>query len=1058
MIKKIRLLFVFIFISVVANAQTGSISGTITDPKGETVIGGAVSVVGTTIGVATDFDGKYNIKNLKAGKYNILISALGYKKENRVVEVADGKTVTLDVKLQDDALMLQEAVVVGYGLEQKRDVTGSISTIKAKDINNTVQSSFDQAIQGRASGVQVTGGSGVAGAQTKIQIRGTNSVSAGSSPLYVIDGIILDNKDNSPGNVGYGNNPMSDINPNDIENIEILKDAAACAIYGSRGANGVILITTKKGKEGKTKFDFSYSYGTLEPTKKLAFLNASEHLKLRDDAQLALDTNKRDKPTTDMGFNWNNKTFTRAMADSFANATNGVGSDWIGGVLQTGQQHNYTLSATGGNENTTFYISGAYRDETSFLKGSHFKRLNTKISFDNKATDKLKLGTSISLNNTLQDRVPIGDVGGLGSAQQILPYAPIYNSNGTFNTDVNYGNPLWQLENWENTANIWRTIANIYAEYNITKSLSFRSQLGADLLAQKEYEFKFRDVSKSDTISRSYAVERRTNGLTLTNSNYFTYKKTYNDKHDISFLLGNEITKAETNGLGITGVGFSNDYLKNPNNGKDKTTYDYKSKSGFLSYFSRLNYKFLNRYLLGGSLRADGSSKFAANNKYGYFPSVSAGWLVSDEAFLKENKIISFLKIRTSYGQTGNAEIGDYASYGFYNAYAPAYGGNAAFVPSQLANPNLRWEKANAYDANLDMAFFRNRIALSITVYKKISSDLLMNRYLQTSSGFTTYLSNIGKLENKGLELVLNTKNIDNGKFTWTTDFNISFNKNKVLDAAGLPADAFDVQPGEGRVIKDYPVGQAYVVRYAGVQKVDGEITVHNADGSIKLDANGLEQKAIVKAGTDLYFDKYDNIMTSENPTGNFYDNRKPRGKPVPDFFGGISNTFTYKGFDFNFLFSFVYGNTIYDDPAKQQIGKWSNYAQRKEILDAWNATSNPNSNLPALITFNSKNQAQTYTAINSDRYLYDASFIRLRSLSFGYSLSSKACKKIKLSNLRIFINGGNLLTFTKYPGWDPEVLRNVKVNEAAGNISFAGPSFQTPQAKTITIGVKIGF
>jgi TonB-linked SusC/RagA family outer membrane protein len=1061
MIKKLLLYIFTIFLTTAVYSQTGTLSGTITDPKGETVIGAAVSVTGTTIGVATDFDGKYSIKNLKPGKYSIQIAALGFKKESRSVEVSADKTTILDIKLQDDALLLQEAVVVGYGLEQKRDVTGSIATIKAKDINNTVQSSFDQALQGRASGLQITGGSGVAGAQTKVQIRGTNSVTAGSSPLYVIDGIIIDNKDNTAGNVGYGNNPMSDINPNDIENIEVLKDAAACAIYGSRGANGVILITTKKGKDGKTKFDFSYSYGTLEPTKRLEFLNAKEQLDLRDKAQLVLDTNKRDKANTIIG-NWNNKNFTRAMADSFANATGGIGSEWIDGVLQTGQQHNYTLSATGGNERTTFYVSGAYRDETSFLKGSHFKRLNTKIALDNKATDKLTIGTSISINNTVQDRVPIGDNGGLGSAQQNLPFIPIYNSDSTFNTRAGYGNPLWQLENWKNNANIWRTIANIYGDLHITKALSFRSQLGVDNLSQTEYEYQFRDVS--DTSSRSYAWERRANGLTLTNSNYFTFRKNISDKHDFNFLLGNEITKAATSYIGVGGTGFTNDYLKDPQNGIEKFSYANKTASGFLSYYSRLNYKFLNRYLLGASIRYDGSSRFAANNKFGSFPSVSAGWLVSDEAFLKDNTVISFLKLRTSWGQTGNAEIGDYASYGFYSVNNNGYGGSGglnnglALTPSQLANPNLRWEKANAYDLNLDMAFFKNRIALSATVYRRVSTDLLMTRYIQTSAGFGGILTNIGKMENKGLEITINTKNIDNGKFTWSTDFNISFNRNKVLDAAGLPADAFESgEPGEGRVLLGYPVGQAYVVRYAGVQKEDGQITVRNADGTAKQDANGIEQKIDVKAGTDLYYDKFGNLMTWESPTGNFYDNRVPRGNPTPQFFGGISNTFTYKGFDLNFLFSFVVGNTIYDDPAKQQIGNWSNYAQRKDILDAYSAT-NTSSNIPALITFNSKGQAQGYNAINSDRYLYDASFIRLRSLTFGYNLSEKVCKKIKVSNLRIYLNGGNLLTFTKYPGWDPEVLRNVNTNSQQGNISFAGPSFQTPQARTIQIGVKIGF
>jgi TonB-dependent starch-binding outer membrane protein SusC len=1044
-------------------AQTATIKGVVSDAKGETIVGASVMLVGTNKGTATDLDGNYKIVDLKPGKVSLTFSSVGLKKQTQTIEITDLKEYVLNIKLEDDALLLQEAVVVGYGLEQKRDVTGAVATIKSKDINNTVQPSFDQAIQGRASGVQVTSSSGVAGAPVKIQIRGTNSITAGSSPLFVIDGVVMNNGDYSPGNTGTGSNPMGDINPNDIESMEVLKDAAACAIYGARGANGVILITTKKGKEGKTKFNFDYSYGIMQPTKKLEFLNAEEHLKLRDDAAKYSDTAFADKPSTLVGGSIRElkdgkmqlTNITRRMADSISDATGGQGYNWIDEVLQTGSLQNYNLSAAGGNDRTTFYISGGYRDEQSFLKGSRFKRLATKINIDNKANDYITLGTSIGITNSVTDRVPIGDAGGLGKAQQILPWVPIYNPNGSYN--MGSGNPLWQIENWKNNANVWRILPNAYVDLKLTKHLQFRTNLGIDFLNQIETEYQAKDSLNPS--SQAYAWDRRTNVNTITNSNYFTYQNTFRNIHSITFLLGNEVTKSRTTGIGVQGIGFANDGLTTPATALAYNQFQYQTGYGFLSYFSRLNYKLYDRLLLGMSFRYDGSSRFGNNNKWGTFPSFSAGYILSEEEWMKKLKFISFAKIRSSFGQTGNAEIGNFQSFGLYTSNPNGYNGNIALNPSQLANTNLGWEKANTIDVNLDLAFFKNRIALGVNYYNRQSQDLLMNKSFQTSSGFSGIITNVGSLKNEGFEFTLNTKNIE-GKFTWTTDFNIAMNRNKAQNLDGLPPDAFESgQPGEGRVIENYPIGIAYVVRYAGVQKEDGFIKRYDAKGNALTGPNGESLNSFVKAGTDLYYDKNGNLMTWQNPTGNFYDNRVARGNPVPKFFGGITNSFTYKGFDLNFLFVFVQGNTIYDDPAKQQIGNWGNngIAQRKEILEAYNR-DNKDSDIPALITTDSLGKRLAYNAINSDRYLYDASYIRLRSLTIGYNFNELFCKKIKVANLRIYINGGNLLTFTKYPGWDPEVLRNVNTNSQQGNISFAGPSFQTPQARTIQVGVKIGF
>jgi TonB-linked SusC/RagA family outer membrane protein len=1034
-----------------------SISGKVTDSKKEPIIGAAISIEGTSKGVATDLDGNYRITGLESKNYVLIISALGYTKQKKNIDLTAGNDKTLDIELLDDALQLDQLVVVGYGLEQKRDVTGSISTIKAKDINNTVQPSFEQAMQGRAAGVQVTAASGMAGSPVKINIRGSNSISAGSQPLYVIDGIPITTGDFSPGNLGSRTNALADINPADIESMEILKDAAAAAIYGSRGANGVVLITTKKGKAGKTKFDAGYSYGVLSPTNVLRYTTATELLSLRDKASLELNDSAESKKAQ-IGW-WNNKPFTRAQADSFVAATGG--SDWINATLRTGRLQQANLSASGGNEKTTFYIGGTYRKEDGFLVGNSFERTNGKIAIENKAYENLTIGINSNLSYSINNRVPTGSDGGFGLAQLKLPYIPIYNSDGSFNDPR--GNPLWQLENRRFAARVFRAISEVHAEWRIIKGLNFRSSFGTDFLNQNEEEFNFRNAQSLDTAEVSNAWDRRTTVLNWTNTNYFNYTLKIKEKHDITFLLGNELQKSNRNGVGLYGEKFPNDYFTEPGDAAIKRGYSYTTGWSFASFFSRVNYKLKDKYLFSASMRYDGSSRFGANNKWGAFPGVSAGWILSEEAFIKKIKAISFLKLRASYGQTGNASIGDFAALGFYSS-STGYNGNSAIVPNTLSNNNLSWEKSNQVDVNLDIAFLKNRFAAGFNYYYKTSNDLLLNISVPTSSGYALILQNRGRLENKGFEITLNTKNVE-GKFTWYTDFNIAFNRNKVLDVDGLKPDAFDDKDlgnrgGEGRVIEGYPVGQFYVVEWAGVQQQEGSIKLWNSDGSPKLDASGQPVFVNVPAGTELFKDRNGNIMTFANPTGGeFYgDNRRAMGNPLPKFIGGITNTFSYGGFELSVLFNFVYGNQIYDDAAKTQIGGFNNINQRPDILNAY-TQGNPSMEVPSLYNNSgSSNPASDYVAINSSRWLYDASYIRLRSLTFSYSFKEEFCQKIRLSNLKLFINGGNLLTYTKFPGMDPEVLRNIDPDSERGNIAFGGPYLGTPQAKTITAGINIKF
>lgn len=1036
MTKHLLTAFSLLF-SIAAFAQTGRVKGVVTGDDGLSIIGGTVVVEGTTIGASTDFDGKYELKDVPVGEQTIVYSFIGLKTQKQTVTVKEGETNTVDVKMSEDVMMLDQAVVVGYGTTQKRDVTGSISTIKAEAIEQSTMPSVDEALQGQASGVSIISQNGISGSAVKINVRGTNSIAAGSQPLIVVDGIPITTGNFDPGNLGSSSNALSDLNPSDIESIEVLKDAAATAIYGSRGANGVVMITTKRGKAGKSNINIGYSYGIMNETNRLEFLTAEEHLALRDRARtdqgLAPET-----PGTSVGGG-----LTRAEADSIAR--NG-GTDWVDEMLRTGGVHQLELSASGGTEKVRYYLGGAYRSEDGFLKGNTYDRVNARLNLDADATKILRVGGNLAITYTSIDRVRTGDAGGLGTAQQNLPYFPIYDENGEFNNDI--ANPVRDLELQSFNTEIIRSINSVYADLKLHKNLTFHTDFGIDFLNQQEDEFNFRNVNQVG--SQSSAWDRTTRVINWNLNNFLTYEKDWNEKHYLKFMVGQSAQRVKAEGFGLFGFGFPNDYLSTPSDApqENQNGYSYETGNGLLSFFSRINYKLKNRYLLGISMRGDASSRFGPDNKWGFFPAFSAGWIISDEKWLKGSKAVPYLKLSASFGFTGNDAIPDFAYWSLYSAGFD-YADSSGVAPIQLDNPNLKWERSQQLDVNLDFAFARSKIYGNITYYRKTSSDLLLFMSLPTSSGYDGVWQNIGQLENWGMEFSLTSRNI-NKKFKWETTLNLAFNRNKVLDAAGLPPDAFESgQPGEGRVIEGYPVGQAFLVEFAGVQAQDGQIGAYNLDGSPMLDGGGNQVMYDVAGGTELFYDRNGNVMTFANPTGGlFYEyHRKPMGSPLPIFYGGISNTLSYAGVDLSFLFSFAYGNTLYDDAAKTQIGNWQSIAQRRDILDAW-SPDNPNTDVPGL---------NNYTPVNSSRFLYDASYLRLRSLTLGYNFPKKMLSKIHLQKLRIYFKGGNLWTLTAFPGWDPEVLRNVDPNSQAGNVSFAGPFLGTPQARTISFGIQVG-
>lgn len=1032
-----------LFFGFAGFSQTEKITGKITgSDDGATLPGVAIYIKGTTTGTITDSQGLFSIE-AKKGE-TLVVSHIGYEG----IEMVVGDQTDLNIVLQVKVSTLNEIVVIGYGTSSKRDLTGSASSLNFSDqVNPATYRSPDAPLQGKIPGAQIIQSNGVLGSAVRVRVRGQNSFTGSGDPLYVVDGMPIysgDFSSTSNNSVSAANsNVLSTINPADIESIDVLKDAAASAIYGARAANGVVVITTKKGKSGATKFDVGYSVGQSKETHRLKLISAQEWWTLYNEARVN-DGNLPIDPAA---------TITISGVPFKYDDLKDVNTDWLDEILQKGSSQNLRLTARGGNEKTQFYVGGGYKNEDGILKGNSFEAINARVNIDNQATQNFKFGTQSSISYTNNQQVPTSFNGGIGAAQSTaLRIFPVYNSDGSYyGTQIsptpNTGaNPVARLLNKYSTKST-RFINNVYADLKITSDLSFRAEYGLDILDQFEERYddatnRYYKATSLPAIGLAARWERR---LTVTNQNanaYFTYNKTFG-QHNLVLTVGSALQNSVSKGLGLApfdgSVGFLNNYYTQTTRnmvvapGSAATTpvtgFNERDTYRFLSFFTRANYKFKDKYLVGASFRADGSSRFGPNNRIGYFPAISAGWILSEEGFMQGTSFVNFLKLRASYGATGNSEIGNFRYLGTFSTVNGAYLGTPGITPTRLANPDLSWEKAKQIDIGLEFKLFQNRLSGSVGFYRKISTDVLLDKPAPTSAtGLGTLLYNADnvKVRNAGIELELTGNVMTKGDFTWNADFNISGNRNEVLETGGIPPDGFGAGAGDTRVIKGYPIGISYLAISAGVNPETGNEMVYQLDGTI-IDAT-----------------KQSDITS----------NRQPVGHPFPNFFGGLNNTLRYKNFDLSFLFYFSQGNKIYDDGAKRQMGGFlGTWNQRPEVLNRWQKPGDE-TNIPRL-TLTGASFAGSDR--NTSRYLFDASYVRLRNISFGYSLPLALIQKLKLSNAHIYVTGTNLLTFTKYKGWDPEVTRAFG-SAAESNISFDAPYLPTPQVKSVLFGIDISF
>lgn len=989
-------------------AQTGTIEGKVTDENGNGLEGATVLITGTGQGALTDMEGGFSLK-VEAGVHEISISFLEYETYTKEVEVVAGETTRVNKSLSPKATDLDDVIIVGYGTQRKRDLTGSIAKIDAKDIGDIVGTSFDATLQGKASGVQVIQGSGYAGSGARIRIRGTSTITAGGEPLYVVDGIPITSDPFITGEDGGQNyNPLASINPNDIESIEVLKDAAAAAIYGSRGSNGVILITTKRGRKGKPTFTFSSRAGISKPTNLLQFLNTEEWVQMYIEAWQ--NDGNPGLPNTLPG----DVTIDEALARGT--------TDWYDYTVQTGFKQEYNFGVRGGTEKLSAYAGLNYLNTESFLVGNSYERMSGRVNLDYRPIDALKISASTMLSRGRNNRVNQGWAGGLGRVQErALPY---YEPDSVY-SNFGYGdnpNLITNLLDWRSIE--YRTINTLSAEFKATKDLTFNATGSYEYLNLGDYKFEDSLLTTNYNIAKNSATHiNNWNGNVVANYNFSMLP----EGHKLNLLVGTEAQQSMTQSNYTEVIDVNRHLYLDPEVGPNADTTETTnptSQFSFASFFTRANYILKDKYLFKASMRMDGSSKFGPDRKWGYFPAVGFGYIMSEEEWFK-NSAVSFLKLKASYGLTGNANIPFDAQFQTWALPTNSvnYNGSGTIYPTQLGNPELGWETSQTVDFGFEAGFLNDRITTEFSFYNAKTVDLLLNVALQVSAtGQKTRWENVGSMRNRGFDFQITSRNLV-GKFKWRTDFNFSHNKNTVLDIGTMPPDAI-AGSGDTRVLPGYSVGVNYLVEFSHVDPATGLPVYLDIDGNETFEFNE--------------------------------SNRKPLGDVNPDFVGGITNTFEFKNFDFRFLWTFSIGGNIYDDAAKRQLGVVTDWNMRRELLNRWRAPGDV-ADFPRLTLLPGTYDLGSEWEYNTTMWLYDASFARLKNMSLGYNFPVNTWTNGTVSRLRAYVQATNLLTFTHYPGADPEVVRDLK-NPVDRNLSPNVTYLSPPQEKTFTVGIDLEF
>lgn len=998
--------------------QSLTISGKIIDSKTkEPIIGAAVSVKGSAGGANTNASGAFSFKTTKKPPFTVIATFVGYRKQE--IEVFENEPLTIKL-VESKGQRLDEIIVVGYGTQKRSDITGSIASVPL-EIKSQPVVSVERLLQGSIAGAIVTQTSGQPGGGVSVQIRGNNSITAGSDPLYVIDGFPINN-DYSVADAGVTDgskiNPLSTLNTADIESIDVLKDASATAIYGSRGANGVVIVTTKNGSKGKSSINYDAFYGVQEVIRTIPLLNAGEWWALRKDAA------KNSGKTTSL-----------PSVSGYTLDTSGVGTDWQAAAFRKAAIQSHSLSILSGGDKTKLSVSGNYFKQDGILQNTDFVRYSGRFALDHDYSKNFKITSSLVASYTKSNVAPAAIVGNLLLTP---PSLPVYRTDGSFVVlspfESALQNPINSLYNQLNETKTNRILSNVAGEIGIIDGLKLKVLFGIDILDNKQNRYLPSTTAEGQALSGLATVGSvfTTNWL---NENTLSYDRNIGLKGKVNALLGFTAQQSNTEGSVAEAAGFATDAFTFNNLGTgitNRTPRSYAYDWALASYLGRVNYVYDDRYLFTFTLRADGSSKFGDGNKWGYFPSAAFGWNISNEKFWQQSNKITNLKFRLSAGSTGNQSIPAYQSlsqlayfrYNFSNTTVSGY------APNTVPNPNLGWEKTFQVDAGIDVGLFNNRITLVADYYYKKTTDLLLTRTVPGTSGLSdfyngqasTIYQNIGAVSNKGYELYVNAHTVDSKEFKWNTTLVYSKNINEILSLGDGVTQIIPSISSPSIAKVGYPVGSFIVYQTDGViQNGDTPLTPQankSAGGQKYKDING--DGVITQAG--------DRVVISNQP----------------DFTAGLTNTFSYKGFDLSIFFQANVGGKIYNaNRANLELGTGYTNATR-DLLNRWTPT-NTNTDVKAAY--------QDPAVTISDRFIEDATYYRLKNISFGYNFPSKFLKNAHLKNLRVYVSAQNAATWTKYTGFDPEVSLNGQslINKGVDQGVY-------PNNKSYQVGLSVSF
>jgi TonB-dependent starch-binding outer membrane protein SusC len=1026
-------------------AQTGgSVTGRVQDAATQRAVPGAqVRVANTNRSTVTDEEGRFTLQNVAAGSHVLQVTRVGFQPGSATVSVENGGAATATISLRSDALRLNELVVVGYGEQNRRSIAGSVSSIRAAEtVSSTPVAQVDQVLQGRAAGVMVQQNSGVPGAAITVRVRGASSISAGNDPLYVIDGVPLIQGNFSSLNGTFGGqdiDALGDLNPNDIESIEVLKDASAAAIYGSRASNGVVLITTKKGRAARPTIEFNTYYGTQRAWRLPGFLTTEQYIEIYNEGYD--NDGYGGIYAEDWGVGHANLFgYDDDDAPSCAIAENvpqcdefeipNRNNNWVETITRSAPIYNLSGSISGGNERARYFVTGSRFQQDGIVQGYGYERLSGRVNLDYAVNTRMTLGTNVALTRGVTDRAR-GDntiYGPFANAIASAPFDVAYEADGEYGQGFIYDNPVALAVENQAEERSFHVLGNAFASYQLADGLSIRGTVGLDNYTLRSALYDS-PVIGPNTGSDGLGAVGNANATKVLAEGTVSFNRDFGS-HAFSGVLGSSFEDNDLETSSVEGTTFPTTQFRRVTSAAVITAGDGTvTENTLMSVFGRVTDTFMDKLTLTLNARADGSSRFGENNRWGFFPSAAVAYRLGEEPFLRDSRFLSDVSLRASWGLTGNQEgLGNFSSVGLFGAGAN-YGERPGIAPTQLPNPDLRWEQTEQINVGADLAFFEDRLGVSVDVYRKNTDDLLLSRPVRLTSGYGAFTENIGSLRNEGVELTLRGDVIrasEPGKLSWRSEFNISTNRNEVTALYNNEPITLGLAPS--RIEIGQPLGVFYGWQMDGIFQSDDEVAEYGAQpdavpGDVRFaDING------------------DGTIDA--------DDRTIIGNPWPEYQGGWTNTIAFRGFDLNVFTQFSQGGDIFDAMGfyTDDFGfPLDNLSTR--ALNRW-TPENPNNRYPRSSWDNPNDNAR-----ESSRFVYDGSYVRIKNAVLGYTFGGNLAQRFGTRSMRLYVQGQNLVTWTDYPNFDPEV------NYSGSTGVERGVDFYTlPQARTITFGLNFGF